>query len=790
MSERPPGGVVAALERLIFDHRRAVIGVFAVITAFMLYMAATGLRIDTSFTKLLPLEHPYMQTYLKHQREFGGANRLLIAVIARDGDMFTPEFFEALKIATDEVFFIEGVDRSRVSSLFTPDVRYTEVVEGGIEAGNVIPADFQPTPEGLAQVRENILKAGIVGRLVANDFSGAIVSASLLDADPETGQPIDYIRVAEQLEENVRQKIEQLNVDVDADTDLIDVHMIGFAKVVHDIAAGALSVIVFAATALVLTTLLVWIYGQTFRVAVAVVLCSTTAVIWQLGMLVLLGFGVDPLGILVPFLIFAIGVSHGVQMISVIREQVFEHLDTERACRTAFRRLLVPGGIALASDLVGFITILFIKVEVIQEMAITASLGVAVIILTNLILLPVLISFLRFDDAYRQKLMVRARQLKPIWLTLSKLAHRGPATVVILIAAVLAAIGYTVARDVKIGDLQRGVPELRPDSQYNRDTAVITEKFSIGVDIINVIVETIPNGCVDYGIMRAIDEFAWHMRNVEGVQDVITLPGVAKVVAAGWNEGSLKWRTLPRDETSLVQSVKYVETSTGLLNRDCDVMPVIIFTADHKAETITRVTDAVKAYRDEHVTPDVEFKLATGNVGVMAATNEEVSRAQFPILLGVFGAVIIMVLLTFRSPRAVVCIVLPLAIVSLLTYALMVVLQIGLKVSTLPVVALGAGIGVDYGIYIFARLRQLLEEEPTFEAAYEHTLRVTGAGVIATGITLAIGVATWIFSPLQFQADVGVLLTFMFLVNMLGAILLLPALAVWMFGGRKAAASA
>ncbi|HSN71728.1 MAG TPA: MMPL family transporter [Steroidobacteraceae bacterium] len=791
MSERG-NGLVGALEHLIFDNRRVVIALFSLITAFMLYLAITGLRIDTSFTKLLPLEHPYMQTYLKHQQEFGGANRLLIAVVARDGDMFTPEFFEALKIATDEVFFIEGVDRSRVSSLFTPDVRYTEVVEGGIEAGNVIPADFQPTPEGLAQVRENILKAGIVGRLVAKDFSGAIVSASLLDADPETGKPIDYIRVAEQLEENVRQKIESAfaNVQVDGGTDLIDVHMIGFAKVVHDIAAGALSVVAFAIATLVLTTLLVWIYGQTFRVAVAVVACSTTAVIWQLGILVLLGYGIDPLGILVPFLIFAIGVSHGVQMISVIREQVFEHLDTERACRTAFRRLLVPGGIALASDLVGFITILFIKVEVIQEMAITASLGVAVIILTNLVLLPVLVSFLRFDDAYRQKLMVRARQLKPIWLTLSKLAHRGPATVVIVVAAVLAVIGYAVGRDVKIGDLQRGVPELRPESQYNLDTAVITDKFSIGVDIINVIVETIPNGCVDYEIMRGIDQFAWHMRNVEGVQEVVTLPGVAKIVASGWNEGSLKWRTLPRDETSLVQSVKYVETSTGLLNRDCDVMPVIIFTEDHKAETITRVTDAVKAYTAEHEVPNVEFRLATGNVGVMAATNEEVSRAQFPILLGIFGAVIVMVLLTFRSPRAVVCIVLPLAIVSLLAYALMVVLQIGLKVSTLPVVALGAGIGVDYGIYIFARLRQLLEEEPTFEAAYEHTLRVTGAGVIATGITLAIGVATWIFSPLQFQADVGVLLTFMFLVNMLGAILLLPALAVWLFGGRKRATAA
>lgn len=779
--------IVDVLDRLIFNRRGPVIGLFAVITLLMLYFAVTGLRIDAGFTKLLPLEHPYMQTYLKHQQEFGGANRLLIAIMSRDGDMFTPEFFEALKTATDEVFFIEGVDRARVSSLFTPDVRYNEVVEGGIEAGNVIPADFQPTPEGLAQVRENILKAGIVGRLVANDFSGAIVSAQLIDADPATGEPIDYIRVAEDLERTVREKLDGQQFDVTGGTDVIDVHVIGFAKVVHDISAGALWVVIFAVITLVLTTLLVWFYGQTFRVSVAVVACSAVAVIWQLGILVLLGYGIDPLGILVPFLIFAIGVSHAVQMISVVREQVFEHLDTLAACRTAFRRLLVPGGIALASDLVGFVTILFIKVEVIQEMAITASLGVAVIILTNLVLLPVVVSYLKFEESYREKLRRRAQRMKWIWLGLAHVARPVPAAIVIAIAAVLAVTGYTVGNDVKIGDLHEGVPELRPESRYNLDTEVITSKFSIGVDIVNVIVETEPNACVNYDVMTAIDEFAWHIKNEAGVQDVVTLARVGKVVSAGWNEGSLKWRTLPRDADSLAQSIKYVDTSTGLLNRDCSVMPVVIFTEDHKAETLTRITDEVKSYRAAHPVEGVEFRLATGNVGVMAATNEEVSRAQFPILLGVFSAVVVMVLLTFRSVQAVVCIVLPLAIVSMLTYALMVALEIGLKVSTLPVVALGAGIGVDYGIYIFARLRQLLEEEPTFEAAYEHTLRVTGFGVFATGVTLAIGVATWAFSPLQFQADVGVLLTFMFLVNMLGAILLLPALASYLIGRRKPA---
>ena len=190
--------ITSKLEHAIFGHRRLVIALFLAATAFMAW-SASRIGIDAGFAKLLPLEHPYMKTYLKHREGFGGANRLLIALMARDGDMFTPEFFDALKAATDEVFFIPGVDRTKVSSLFTPNTRFTEVVEDGISGGNVVPAEFQPTPEGLDQVRKNILKAGIVGRLVANDFSGAIISAQLLDINPNTGEPLDYIDVAEQV---------------------------------------------------------------------------------------------------------------------------------------------------------------------------------------------------------------------------------------------------------------------------------------------------------------------------------------------------------------------------------------------------------------------------------------------------------------------------------------------------------------------------------------------------------------------------------------------------------------
>jgi hypothetical protein len=767
------------LEPHVFGHRTLILAAFALLTAAFGYIAATGLKLDTNFTKQLPREHEYIQTYLDHKEEFGGANRLLIALVARDGNMFTPEFFEALKIATDEVFFIKGVDRARVQSLWTPNTRYTEVVEGGIQAGDVIPPDFQPDEEGLQRVRENILKAGIVGRLVANDFSGAMVSAQLLDADPETGGPVDYIAISRELEQKVRERIQNGKIELAVDVP-VSVHMIGFAKVVGDVAEGALAVVTFAIVTAVLTLLMVWLYIQSFRIALVPVVSSLVAMVWMLGLLVILGYGVDPLGILVPFIIFAIGTSHGVQKISAVSDAAMAGADSNEAARRTFRLLFLPAIVALLANLVGFITILLIPVQVIQEMAVTASLGIGVIILTDLILLPVLISYVPITDRYRKRVERRQQRLQGVWESLSRITEKGPATAIIAVAAVLGVLGFIKGLETPIGDTQAGVPELRPESRYNRDTELITSKFSIGTDVLNVIVETKADGCIDHTVIDAIDRFAWRMANVEGVRDVVSLAGVSKVVSAGWSEGSLKWRNLPREELQLVQAQGYIDTSTGLLNRDCSVMPVMLFLADHKAETIERVIATVKEYREQHLTEGVTYRLATGNVGVMAAQNEEVMAKEFVILGWVFAAVTAMCLVNFRSVVGTILVIIPLTLVSILVYAVMAFVGIGLKVNTLPMVALGAGIGVDYGIYLFSRMQEFLRRGEGVRASYLGALRVTGAAIFFTGCTLAIGVATWAFSPLKFQADVGLMLTFMFLVNMLGAMLLLPALGAWL----------
>ncbi|EDY87381.1 exporters of the RND superfamily [gamma proteobacterium HTCC5015] len=786
------GSVIRAVEGFIFSQRKLVIAVFAVLTVLMA-ASATRLEIKAGFEKLLPLEHEYMQTYLEHRDEFGGGNRILIALMAKDdtpGSMFTGEYLTAFDALTNLVYAMPGIEKAKVKSIFTPNVRFTEITEDGIDAGNVIPPDYDADDPGASaeKIRKNILKANIVGRLVANDFTGAAVSAHALEVNPETQEPYNQVEIAQHLSPDlILQQIEESVVASghSFDASQYEVRVIGFTKVVGDITEGAGKVVLFFAVAFLITAILVYLYSQSWKVTIVPLVCSVTAVIWQLGILPLIGFGIDPMSILVPFLIFAIGVSHGVQMISAIGSEVFNGKNMYDAARKSFRVLAVPGGIALASDTIGFITILLIDIGIIQEMAITASLGVAVIILTNLILLPVLMSFLPVDDNLREKLKTRSIKLDKLWTPVSAVTEKKNATLIVLVMLLLFAVGYWKGQDVQIGDLHQGVPELRADSEYNRDTAVITDKFSIGVDVLTVMAETKSSGCSDYNIMTSIDRFAWHMQNVEGVQTVGSLPQVVKVVNAAWNEGYMKWRELPRNQFMMNQSSGRIDTTTGLLNKNCSVMPVYIFTEDHKAQTINRITDEVKAYNKAHGHEDLSFELASGNVGVMAATNEEVSAAQFNMLVYVFGAVILMCLITFRSLRGTLCIVIPLALVSLLAYALMSLLEIGLKVNTLPVVALGVGIGVDYGIYIFSRFQEYYQNGGhSLKEAYHRTLSITGNGVVFTGLTLGIGVATWIFSPLKFQADMGILLTFMFVVNMLGAIFILPALARLLYRER------
>lgn len=757
------------IEYLLFHQRPWVLSIFLLVT-LVLGWQAIQIRPDASFIKMIPTGHPYVENYLTYQQDLSGlGNSVRVAVATTQDDIFNAEFQDVLRLVTDELFFISGVDRSAMQSIWTPNVRWTEVTEEGFVGGPVIPSDFDGTEASLDQLRINVLRSGQVGRLVANDFRSAIIEVPLLDIDPETGQRLDYQAFSQRLEERVRDEFS---------TDQVSIHITGFAKVVGDLIEGAKQVAVFFALAIVITLVLLYLYSRSIQGTLVPLLCSLIAVIWQLGLLNALGYGIDPYSMLVPFLVFAIAVSHGVQIVNAIRLESLINPDKWHAARSAFRLLYIPGLTALVSDGIGFFTLMVIDIQVIQELAVAASLGVAVIILTNLLLLPLLMSYVGVGS----KAIAHARQQSEHggehWRLLTWFATKRGAATALSTAVILAFLGIYAAQGLQIGDLDRGAPELRADSRYNLDNDFITSNYSTSSDVFVVMAVTGTDQCSRFSTLSSVERFQYAMQSVEGVQSSISLADLSKRITSGLNEGNPKWRAISRNQFVINASLAYVPG--GLMNADCSLLPVILFLDDHKAQTLTRVSQAVEAFAETYNSDSLEFVLAAGNSGFEAATNQVIARAQYEMLAWVYGVVSLLCLLTFRSFKTVLCIILPLALTSLLCQALMAMLGIGVKVATLPVIALGVGIGVDYGIYIYSRLSNYLGQGMKLTDAYFETLKTTGKPVAFTGLTLAIGVVLWVFSPIKFQADMGILLTFMFLLNMLGALILLPALTAFL----------
>ena len=759
-------GKAPLLERFLFGNRRLLLVVFAIFTVIMGFQASK-MTMGASFEKMTPNYHPYIQNYFKHKVDLKGlGNVVMIAVEAKDGDIFTEEYFSTLQQVNDEVFYFPGVDRAGLKSLWTPATRWTEVTEEGFDGGAVIPDTYDGSAESLQLLRANILKSGEVGKLVANNFKSSIIVVPLLSKDSETGLPVDYRQFSEQLEENVRTKYGSQGVNI---------HIVGFAKIVGDLIEGALGVLLFFALTVVMTMGLLYWYTRCYMATLMPLGCALAAVIWQAGVLHTFGYGLDPYSMLVPFLVFAIGVSHGVQMINGIKHQSGIGQSKLDAARFSFRLLYIPALCALVTDGIGFATLYVIRIGVLQDMAIGSIVRFPVLILTMLICLPLLMSYTGVSK--RSIALMKDEEeghSHPFWRTLTVFTTRRGASVLLIIVLIFAVSGYVYRQDLKIGDLDPGAPELRPDSRYNLDNGFMVENYTATNDLFVIMVETETEANSNYDMLSNMLILQTELEGLEGVQSTESMVDDIQLLSAAYNEGNFKWSALPRSQSALDNLSTKV--STAKANQSGSLSLVRVFLDDHKATTLNRVVALVEKFAAENNTEEFRFIMGAGPAGIEAATNIEIESAQVKMMLLVYGVVGFLVFLTFRSLRAMIAIMVPLALTSLLCEVLMTYLGIGVKVATLPVISIGVGIGVDYGVYIYSKMLTYRKQGMTLQDAYYNSLKTTGKAVAFTGITLSLGVCTWAFSPIKFQADMGILLAFMFIWNMVGALCVMPAL--------------
>lgn len=761
------------LERALFNHRRLVLLVCLLVTALLAWQT-TRLELNASFEKMIPSDHPFIANYLEHRQELSGlGNAVRIAVSNPAGSIYEQHYLQTLQELNDEVYLLPGVDRAFMKSLWTPSTRWVGVTEEGLEGGPVIPDGYDGSAPTLDALKRNVERSNEIGQLVAFDQQSSIIYLPLLAKNAD-GQALDYSALATELEA-LRGKYQQRGVEI---------RITGFAKVVGDLIDGLRQILLFFAAAIVITAVVLYWYTRCLRSTALVMACSLVAVVWQLGLLPLLGYQLDPYSVLVPFLVFAIGMSHGAQKMNGIMQDIGRGMHRLVAARFTFRRLFLAGLTALLCDAVGFAVLMIIKIEVIQDLAVIASIGVAVLIFTNLILLPVLLSYIGVTPKAAVR-SLRSEQAdsdgagkQAIWRFLDLFTQRRWAALCVLVAAVLAVGGYLVSLNLKIGDLDAGAPELRADSRYNLDNAYLTQHYGASSDVFAVMVKTPAGACSSYDTLRRVDNLDWQLRGLPGVDSTNSLALLNRRVLVGLSEGSPKWYELVNNQATL--NMVTAGAPRGLYNEDCSLLTLYAYLTDHKADTLNRVVDSVQAFAKDNDSEQAQFLLAAGSAGIEAATNIVVKQASHEMLWWVYGAVILLCLVTFRSWRAVLCAVLPLVLTSILCEALMVWLGIGVKVATLPVIALGVGIGVDYALYVMSIVLAQLRQGASLSEAYYRALLFTGKVVMLTGVTLAIGVGTWMLSPIKFQADMGVLLAFMFVWNMVGALILLPALAYFL----------
>lgn len=763
------------LERLLFNNRLVVLVLCGLITLLLAFQA-TKVQLNASFERMIPTTHPYIVNFLKHKGDIAGAGNVVRIVVESKSDgIYNKDYLSKLQQISDEVYLLPGVDRPRMKSIWTSSARWIAVTEEGLDGGPVIPENYDGSTAALQRVRSNIGRSGEIGQIVAPDGMSSVVVVPLLERDTETGKLIDYAALSTRLE-SIRAKY---------NSNTINVRITGFAKLVGDLIDGLKQMLLFFGAAILIAAVMLYWYTRCIRSTVLVLACSLVAVVWQLGLLRLLGYELDPYSVLVPFLVFAIGMSHGAQKMNGIMQDIGRGIHRLIAARYTFRRLFVAGLTALLCDAVGFAVLRVIRIEVIQDLAMVASIGVAILILTNLILLPILLSYVGVSPkAATRSLIAEDAQTEsgeekhPVWHFLDLFTHRRYALIAVVSSGLLGAAGFYVSLHLKVGDLDPGAPELRADSRYNKDVAFLARNYGASSDVLVVMVKTPENQCAMYQTQSKVDALEGELRQTAGVETTASLSSLTRRILVLMNEGNVKWSELLPTQ-SMLNSVTN-QVPPDLFNPNCSMLSLLIYLKDHKAETLETVVGKLEAFAKENNTNGVQFLLAAGNAGIEAATNIVVKQASREMLYWVYGAVIILCMVTFRSWRAVLCAVVPLVITSILCEALMVWMGIGVKVATLPVIAIGVGIGVDYALYVMSIILAEMKRGKTLSEAYYQSLLFTGKVVMLTGFTLAAGVATWALSPIKFQADMGILLAFMFLWNMVGALILLPALAAFL----------
>jgi len=756
----------------LLRHRVGVSILIAAGTIFFIWFSLFRLTIFTNFFDLYPPRHPYIKMYTKYRQMFGTGNVLVMAVEAKNGSIFSdPEIIQKVdRITVDLLQKVPGVNGEQVISITHPKLKTTLTGSLGIQ---VVPLMYPRLPEDQEELeylrRKVYTTEGVRGLFVSYDDSTTLITAGFWE---------EYFDLP------AMWKVVQEIVEREEADGKVKIYVAG-PPILYAYFMEALSSMgwVLLATGLAVVALL-WFYFRTFQGLFIPTFSALMSAMWGLGFAGLCGFSLDPLVLVVFVLITARALSHSVQWIDRYNAEYLRLNDKHAAIVQSYVSLYSPAMVAIASDALAILTIAVASIPLMQKLAFVASFWIVSIFLSVVTLQPIILSYMPPPSRVR----VTGRMSDALYDGMTRGLVRLSAggwrwfTVALLVAVLGSSIYY--GSKLKTGDTELGRALLHADHPYNVAFKKMGDKF-VGISQLVIIAEGKEPGAIkEARTLNELDLFQRHMEQAPEAGGSITATTILKKVFRTFHEGDPKWEMLPVRNDHVGQILFLVTSSSrrGEFDRffdsNYDNATITIFYRSYNNEVITSAIARAKKYIDEHASPEdnVRYLLAGGMLGILAATNEEVEwsyRVNVPLI---FFVVLTLSLITYRSFLAALIVVTPSLVAHKLSEAIMYLAGIDFNINSLPVAAIGIGIGIDYAYYVLSRIVEEYEATGNFDEANRRAIETTGRAIVFTGTTMIVSVVFWLFHPLKFESEMALLLMMLMTFNAIGALVFLPAM--------------
>jgi len=720
--------------RFVIRHRVVFILISLALTILFAYQLR-HLTLQTNLGDFAPQKHPYLAVQKQLTRIFGGLNQISIAIEVKEGDIFNYPTLNKVYRITKKLYLLDGINAGRVVSLSARKIKSVKATAEGFGARRLM--RYAPeSAEEMERLKETIVRNPMIyGPIVSKDFKSTLIQA---DFESDVSSRRIFRRVRQIIEE---EKDSNNRIYIGGRPILegwLDFYIPRMGKI-------------FLGTLIVMIVIL-YIAFRSKRGVLLPLASSLMATVWGLGILTISGYKLGPTTILTPFLVLALGISHSVQFIKRYYEDELRHLSSKEASQETLQSLFVPACTSLLTDGLGFLSLLIVPLAMIRSMALTTGVGVLSIFFTTVTFIPAVLSFL---PSPKKKEVEREERFN-------------------LLNRILG----------KISSLSHGSASLYRNSPYNVAETMISDKFAGSSPYYVLIEGREEEGLVDSETLLEMESLASYVKKkVPEAGRSLSLVDYIKGLNFAMFGGNPRYLSVPENSRTVAEYLFLYSITAFPGDFDPVVSPDYRYAnikfdlKDHKAGTINKVLRATKEWVDRnHKVQNFEFRYPGGDIGILAAINEIIRKVLPRNIIQLSSIVFICIWVAYGSYVAGILLLIPLILGVLLTFGTLGLLGVSLTVETLPVAALGIGLGVDYGIYVTSRLRQELRQGLPLRTAIYTSLETSGKAVFFTGATVALGVFSWVFSNIRLQARLGVILGSLLILNMLGALILLPAL--------------